>query len=309
MNLENISAGLRIPNYKKLCMLLGEHVEAGNSKLAQIRKWEQYFAFQRDKNAYIITEIYAVPKAVDDQRMKYAQNLIPVLLKYLAVFGTSELTFERWFVVLGMVSEGLYDEKKHEEVCFLMGLKSSAIQKLLVMTNKLCRTSLMNVLRRLEKEAVITTSENEYIVTGNTRRLATVDERKQIKACKTQAMQMVDAGEMFSVHINPNRRKRFYETLHELYQEQYGWDRTYTLLQVTPLNTDEILKYSDMDVQPMLETLSNDLKNAITSQLRSECDKADKQHLQEWANDAVTNSFKLDRLTAESLIHILWNEI
>ena len=241
--------------------------------------------------------------------MKYAKNLIPVLLRHLAIFGTSELTFERWFVMLGMVSEGLYDENKHEEVCFLMGLKSSYIQKLLVMSNKLCKASLMSVLRRLEKEAVITTSENEYIIAGSARRLATTDERKQIMACKAQAMQMIDAREMFSVHINPNRRKRFYETLHELYREQCGWDRTYTLLQVTPLNTDEVLKYADMDVTPMLETLPNDLKNAITSQLRSECAKADQQHLQEWENDAVTGSFKLDRMTAESLIHILWNEI
>ena len=40
MKLENLSVGLRIPNYRKLCDLLGEPVEAGNSKNAQIRKWE-----------------------------------------------------------------------------------------------------------------------------------------------------------------------------------------------------------------------------------------------------------------------------
>lgn len=309
MDLTKINEGMRIPNYRKLCTLLGENPVEGNSKKAQLRKWEQYFAFLRDKNAYIITEIYAVPKAVDDQRMKYAQNLIPVLLRHLAIFGASELTFERWFVMLGMVSEGLYDEKKQEEVCSLMGLKSSSFQKLLVMSNKLCRTSLMNVLRRLEKEAIVTTSENEYIISGNTRRLATPDERKQIMACKAQAMQMVDAKEMFSVHINLNRRKRFYETLHELYQEQCGWDRTYTLLQIIPLDEGEISKYADIDVKPITEALSRNLKNAITSQLRSECVKADRQHLQEWENDTVTDSFKLDHMTAESLIHILWNEI
>ena len=84
MNLENLSVGLRIPNYRKLCELLGETVEAGNSKKAQIRNWERHFAYQREKNAYIITEVYAVPKLANDGRMKYAQNLKPILLNHLA---------------------------------------------------------------------------------------------------------------------------------------------------------------------------------------------------------------------------------
>lgn len=32
MNIENLSVGLRIFNYRKLCELLGESVEAGNTK-------------------------------------------------------------------------------------------------------------------------------------------------------------------------------------------------------------------------------------------------------------------------------------
>lgn len=49
MNLENIQAGMRVPNYRKLCDLLGEPIEEGNSKNAQIRRWEQYFAYSREK--------------------------------------------------------------------------------------------------------------------------------------------------------------------------------------------------------------------------------------------------------------------
>ena len=43
MNLENIREGIRVPNYRKLCELLEEKAEAGNSKNAQLRKWNQFF--------------------------------------------------------------------------------------------------------------------------------------------------------------------------------------------------------------------------------------------------------------------------
>ena len=178
IKLENLSVGLRIPNYRKLCDLLGEPVEAGNSKNAQIRKWEQYFAYRREKNAYIITEVYQIPQQIQDQRMKYAQNLIPILLRHLALFGASEHTMDRWFVLLGMVSETLYDEEKRDDICAYMRLQSADMQKLLVMLTNLCSTSLMNTLRRLEKEGTVSITENEYIIVGNTRRLASEEEQE-----------------------------------------------------------------------------------------------------------------------------------
>ena len=309
MNLENIQAGLRIPNYRKLCALLGEAVEAGNSKKAQILRWEQYFAYRREKNAYIITEVYQIPRQIQDQRMKYTQYLTPILLRHLALMGASEHTMDRWFVLLGMVSEALYDEEKRDDLCAYMRLDSADMQKLLLMLNSLCRSSLMNTLRRLEKEGTISIAENEYIITGNTRRLASEEERQQIATCKNQAMQQLDVKDMFSVHINPNRRKRFYETLHKIFVEKHGWDRTYMLLSVTPLEMDEIQRYADTDITQTVEALRNELQTQITTQLRIECDKADKKHLDEWEDNDVTTSFKLNRMTAESLIHLLWNEV
>ena len=69
MNLENIQAGMRVPNYRKLCELLEESVEAGNSKKSQLRKWEQFFSYQKDKNTFIITEIYNVPNLINTRAL------------------------------------------------------------------------------------------------------------------------------------------------------------------------------------------------------------------------------------------------
>ena len=170
-----------------------EKAEAGNSKNAQLRKWNQFFSYQREGNAYIITEIYAAPKTMDDRRMKYAQNLIPILLHHLAAVGTTELTFDRWFVTLEMISDGFYDEDKIDEVCFSMGLKTKDIQNAVVKLTKLCKDRRMNVLRRLEKDRIVSVVENEYIVKGSARKLATAEECAQIRSCKNDVVKHMGA--------------------------------------------------------------------------------------------------------------------
>ena len=202
--------------------------------------------------------------------MKHAQHLTPIILRHLAIFGASEHTMDRWFVLLGMVSEALYDEEKRDDLCAYMRLQSADMQKLLVMLTNLCSSSLMSTLRRLEKEGTVSITENEYIIVGNTRRLASEEERHQIAACKNQAMLQVGVKDMFSVHISPNRRKRYYETLHNIFMEKHGWNRTYMLLAVEPLKVGEIQKYADADTTQMVEALRNELQAQITAQLRTE---------------------------------------
>lgn len=309
MNLENIQAGMRIPNYRKLCELLGENVEAGNSKKAQLRKWEQFFSYQRDKNAFIITEIYSAPKLADDRRMKYAQNLVPLLYRHLALLGSVEQTFGSWFVTLGMVDRSFYDEARQEDVRAFSGLTAHQMQKLIYMTDSICKRTLMNVLDKLQKDRVAMHAVNEYIVVNNVPHVANPEEALQIQHFKDQAMAAVGATSMFAIHVNPARRIRYYETLNEIYQQQCGWERTYTLLEITPLNTDEIRKYQNIDPIPLQEHLNHSIKAAVISQLRSQCEEAEKKLMEEWVNDADSSGFKLDRMTAELLIHVLENEL
>lgn len=309
MNLEKLSVGMRVPNYRKLCDLLGEPIEAGNSKKAQFRKWDQFFSYQREGNAFIITEIFDAPKPVDDRRMKYAQNLIPVLQHHLALLGTVEQSFSRWFVALGMADGALYDEEKREDVRFYSGLSPFQMQKLVCMTDSVCKRTLLNTLTSLQKDQIISYAVKEYVVTGTDHHLATPEEHQQIQHCKDQAMAAVGVSSMYAIHINPARRIRFYETLNDLYNQQFGWDRTYTLLEITPLNTEEVSTYQSTDIKPMMDSLNSSIKSAVIAQLRAECEQADRKCMEEWENDATTTGFKLDRMTAEMLIHVLKNEI
>ena len=309
MNLEKLSVDLRVPNYRKLCALLEEPVEAGNSKEAQLRKWSQFFTYRRDKNAYIITEVYTTPKPADDQRMKYAHNLIPLLCQHLAWFGTREQSFSSWYVALGMVDEWIYNEEKREEVRFFSGLTPFQMQKLVYMTDSLCKRTLINTLRSLHKNQVITYSVNEHIVVNGVSHVATAEEANQLQRCKDLAMAAVNAKSMYAVHVNPARMIQFYGKLSEICQEEYGWDKVYTLLEIQPLNEDEISKYKDIVQKAMMEELSRSVKSSVIAQLREECNQAEQKSLEEWENDEVQGGFKLDRMTAEVLVHVLENEL
>lgn len=309
MNLENIHVGLRVPNYRKLCELLDETIEAGNSKKAQLRRWEQFFAYQKDKNSFIITEIYNAPKPSGDRRMKYSQNLIPLLCRHLALLGTTEQSFASWFVALGMVDRSFYDEDRREDIRSFYALTPHQMQKLIYLTDSICKRTLMNTLTSLNKEQIVVHSVNEYVVVNNIPRLATEEETLQIQHCKDQAMAAVGAASKFAVHVNPARRIRYYEILNEIYQQQYRWHRTYTVLKITPLDIAEISKYQNVDPTPLMEQLNKSIKATISAHLRTECKQAEQKLMEEWINDVESNGFKLDRMTAEMLIHVLESEL
>ena len=78
MNLSNLSAGQRIPNYKKLCELLDVPTKKGNSKNAQLKEFDRYFRYTRIGNAFLIDEIYTSPLPQHDDRQKYLYLIEPI---------------------------------------------------------------------------------------------------------------------------------------------------------------------------------------------------------------------------------------
>jgi len=62
MNTNNLSKNQVIKNYKELCGILEEPVKNGKAKKIQLEEFSGFFRFERDKNKYIIIEIYDEPK-------------------------------------------------------------------------------------------------------------------------------------------------------------------------------------------------------------------------------------------------------
>ena len=68
MDLENITEGLIIKNYKELCGLLNEQIKTGKSKQLQLKDWERYFNYEKEGNKYIINKIFDEVKEKIDMR-------------------------------------------------------------------------------------------------------------------------------------------------------------------------------------------------------------------------------------------------
>lgn len=70
MNLENLEVGMIVKNYKVMCELLGEDVQAGNSKKSQLKEWDRYFKYNKSGNKFVIIKIYEKPIEKEDLRGK-----------------------------------------------------------------------------------------------------------------------------------------------------------------------------------------------------------------------------------------------
>lgn len=69
---------LEVKNYKIMCELLGEEEKTGNSKKAQTKEWKRYFDYIKEKQKYIIREIYDKPLPKN-----MYQNPLDVLNEYI----------------------------------------------------------------------------------------------------------------------------------------------------------------------------------------------------------------------------------
>ena len=61
MNLENLSEGQVVKNYKEMCALLSEEIKTGNAKKYQLKDWERYFSYHKVGHKFVIDEIYNEP--------------------------------------------------------------------------------------------------------------------------------------------------------------------------------------------------------------------------------------------------------
>lgn len=58
MKINNLEVGQIIPNYRKLCKILGIKITTGESKINQIKELEKLCCFKKSGNKYIIEKIY-----------------------------------------------------------------------------------------------------------------------------------------------------------------------------------------------------------------------------------------------------------
>ena len=56
-----VFVGQVFPNYKSLCLHMGETTQAGSSKEAQLRNWSMYFRWSKTGHRITIEEVFGKP--------------------------------------------------------------------------------------------------------------------------------------------------------------------------------------------------------------------------------------------------------
>lgn len=81
-----LAVGQEVKNYGALCELLKEKQLTGNSKKAQLKRWENYFSYEKRGQKFIINELYESPLSrVDGRKLKagvYVNYIECLLMDY-----------------------------------------------------------------------------------------------------------------------------------------------------------------------------------------------------------------------------------
>lgn len=275
MRLENLAEGMRVPNYRRLCDLLEEPIKDGNSKNAQVREWERFFSYERQGNAFLITEIFETAKIASDGRMAYAQFIEPLLLHYLWEHGGSaEHTFQKWSVNLGMTSGRAYDEEEKAYWATPSRLKPHSPLFKPYLVNRVSyeiatktKSVLMSAVSMLERKCLVASSVRTYIIDGMRHRLATPDEKSTIDAVKDRVRGQLGLTNMFAVEMNPGVRKKFYDMVNQTFRADYGWTSVYTLLYVAVTENTPLDRYENIDTEVAQNNLRKEIQTSIRAKL------------------------------------------
>lgn len=313
MKLDNLEAGMRVPNYRRLCDLLEEPIKDGNSKNAQLKEWERFFSYEKQGNAFLITEIFETVKPTSDGRMAYAQFLEPLLLHYLWEHGGSaEHTFRKWSTALGMTSGRAYDEEEKSYWTAPNQFKPYLVNRVSYEIATKTKAALMSTVGMLERKHIISSSVKTYIVEELRHRVATPDEEHIITAVKERAREQLGLTSMFAVEMNPGNRKKFYDRVNQIFQTEYDWTSVYTLLYVSATENAPLDHYENIDKEAAQNNLRKEIQASIRTKLLNGAASSAEKNERTWEtlsdagdNDTSEKNFFISEMDVHAMDFLL----
>lgn len=109
---KNISNGMIVENYPKMCELLEEESKnGGKSKVLQVERWKRYIDFEPMGHKYLIKNIREIPLPKPfSKNDKYSEDILTILLYYLHEKKSSlNLTTKQILILCGFVNKNYVD--------------------------------------------------------------------------------------------------------------------------------------------------------------------------------------------------------
>lgn len=305
MNLANLSVGQRIPNYKKLCDLLGVPVKKGNSKNAQLKEFDRYFRYTRIGNAYLIDEIYTTPLPQHDDRQKYLYLIEPILLNFFAVrtLRSDEATWNKWFCRLGFVNQRFYDEPACDDQLDFWHANSNSLFRTKNIAKNKMREILTSALKNMKKRNLINYDEHWKVIDRNGhQRTARERDVQLIEEIQQSVLTEMGCDTIQQVYLSPSKYRTFSEKTHARISEQAHWRQVFKVLEIEVLGS-SAEQYFSIEPAPLMKELNRKICAAVRTAAYREEEKQNEKLLAAWDEESETpgekpRPFKLpDRFT------------
>jgi len=280
-----------IKNCKEFCKILNQEPKTNtNSKKAFEKEISRYLLFEKDKQKYIIIEIYNEPLPKDDKRSLgnnsiYVQHIEILLLNYLSKqqgFKTT-LTLKNLFLLMGMINNEYIKEDKEKLKLSSENITDFQINHFYQRTYQKLRKIIFDTLRNLKNRCLIDYEELTVInikevstisnMMNTITRIATDEEKKNITNVKKIVLNEMGLDSITLVHLK-FKHVDFYNRVNILLKQKYNINYVYTDIKIlfTHKHIIEALEIAELNMQKYM--LNDKVITAVNEQARYNLDKS-----------------------------------
>jgi len=276
MNISNLVSGLILKNYKDLCTTLEIPIKNGKSKTLQLEDLSRYCTYTRDKNKYIITEVFTEPlekmdKRIEGNNSKYVEHFKFLLLNKLSQCEGYKCTFTKnnLFEFLGMVNP-LYLKKtfaKQQLTKYDDRISSFDINNFYLRANDRMTRILFSSLNSLKNQFLINYREVDIIVRKDIKgkeehREATTNEIKILMNVKYNVLLDMGLNSMTQV-IFKFKTEEFYSKVNEVLKKEYDIEYSYKQFELIFAKENILHELSLLESKKHREELNEKTINAV----------------------------------------------
>lgn len=233
MNIENLTKGQIIKNYKELCNLIGEKPLTSNSKKSQLKELERYVSYHNEGHKFIIDEIYEEPKPKKDNRGKdglYIDDVQAMIINLLLNSKENKvlLSYGKLFKATNMTNDNYIEGRNNiDKLSEITEISKEVCYDFYNYTQTSLKQKLESALKGLEKESLINFQKSyiiakivvehnifgePWVVNGKLKthiehRMAEENERLIILYCEQEALKELKAKNKQDVYIKGDWKK------------------------------------------------------------------------------------------------------
>lgn len=328
MNIQNLTAGMTIKNYKALCEVLEIKSTTGKSKTLQLKELERHVKYSKEGNKFIIDQIYT--NAIEKIDNRGGNNKVFIddfkaLMLYMMKNNKSQellLSKSALYKVSNLVNENYLEARKNiPKLADIVNLPEQAIYEFYDYNSTKIRQTADRNLKKMRSEALlifedvhavavneVTIAVNEFNTpicndtgalvyeTRLTHRQANKDENSIILKFEKEVMEEMNFSNLQNVFLSGRWKTFKSEVEKRLKRANTNIKYYYGAYRITWNNDNVNKEYNKyckgIDIQDVKLNLNSNMKNSI---LRANKNRHTKAKNFSGFGDAVTEKIKYQR--------------